>query len=197
MEREGARSTAAWEQREIFPGHSRIPPLCRRGPPRYARRAPVSDASDCNCVVRNLRLWQRSSCRSIRGTADHATCFIDYELVSVVYANLGSLAAAMRYGKKETIQIRDEQRRASAGCCREVGKPNEGVAIGVLEHVDESVAATDVESLARDVVKQVVGVADDRKRAHFLAGVGIEYQHLRRSSAPDEQAVVRFIERHR
>jgi hypothetical protein len=52
----------------------------------------------------------------------HAMWFIARGLVNAS-TRIGLPAPAMRDGKKQTIRIRHEQRRSSAGCRRDVGDP--------------------------------------------------------------------------
>jgi hypothetical protein len=75
--------------------------------------------------------------------------------------------------------------------------PREFIAAQVLEHVDETVPATDVETLARRVVEEIVGVPDNLERLALLSRRGVEYESLRRPPTADEQSMIRFIERHR
>src|SRR5438128_9822519 len=83
-------------------------------------------------------------------------------------ANFGLLCTSMRHREIEAALCWDKQRRAGSRGCRDVRETNEAIGILFLKHVDVAVAAADVEPLARRIVKQIVGVADDVERTGRL-----------------------------
>src|SRR5262245_26057927 len=114
-----------------------------------------------------------------------------------VHPYLCSLAAAVRNGEIEAIQLRHEQRRPSARRGR--SSPDWLIMIGVflLKNTYRALAAGNIHAPARAVVEYIVGVSGTLQLGNDLTRLGVKNDEARRLSEADEQPVMGFVERHR
>src|ERR1044071_9835017 len=75
-------------------------------------------------------------------------------------AHLGSLATAMRNGEVEATKFRHKQCCTSARRCRNLSHGLIMVRIKRLKNTEEAVATGDINSLARSVVEDIIGISD-------------------------------------
>ena len=75
-------------------------------------------------------------------------------------AHLGSLATAVRNGEVEATKFRHKQCCTSVRRCRYFSHGLIMVRIKLLKNAEEAVAAGDINSLARSVVKDIIGISD-------------------------------------
>ena len=71
------------------------------------------------------------------------------------------------------------------------------IGILLLQDIDETLTADDVDPASVGIVKKIVRVTDDFGRRDCLAALRIKDEQARRHAAPRKQAVVTFVERHR
>src|SRR4051812_25265177 len=113
------------------------------------------------------------ACDGSGSTTSRSACFVD--------ADFGLLTAPVRNREIQTRLLRNEQRRAGAGGCRDVRDTGKAAGVLFLKYVDEAFAAADVETLARRIEEQIIRVADDIERSGLLAGRRVVDQHFRGS----------------
>src|SRR5437016_1814573 len=70
------------------------------------------------------------------------------------------------------------------------------VRVNLLVNEYEAFSAGNVNALAVRIVRHVVSVDCARKAGDFLARIHVQYQYTRRFARRNEQAAMRFIERH-
>src|SRR5439155_6426767 len=71
------------------------------------------------------------------------------------------------------------------------------VCVSLLDDVDLARAADRVDAMSLAVVENVIGIAGDVDLCNDIARVRAEHDKFRRDTAPDKQAMIRFVQRHR
>ena len=110
---------------------------------------------------------------------------------------MGALLAAVRDSHEHASPIGNKQPGPRPWGCRDMRGAGVMVGIPLLENIHEALAANHVDAAPGGIVKQIVRVAHDFDRCGLLSGLRIDHQHAGRRTAAGQQAVVRFIERHR
>src|SRR5437773_1605594 len=110
-------------------------------------------------------------------------------------ADLGRHLAAARHGEEELLLLGHEQARASAGSSRDLllRLPRAGSAL--LEDIEEPLPARGIDAAELGIDEHVVDVARERQRVDQLVRLDVVDEQLARIAAPDEQALLRFVER--
>src|SRR5436309_3119257 len=111
----------------------------------------------------------------------------------VVDANFGFLISPVWNGNVQARLFSDEQRRPGTGGRRHVRDASKPASILLLKDVEVAFATADIESLARGIVKQIVGVPYDVERAGWLPRGRVVHQDLGGTPAADKHTMVRLI----
>jgi hypothetical protein len=114
-----------------------------------------------------------------------------------VTTNLGLLRSAMRDGDKEFVSFGHEKSGACATRSIDFGSRLIVVRVSLLDGVDFARTANRINAMPLAVIEEFVGVTRDVDLGNDLAGVRIQDNQFRRQSAPNEESVIRLIERHR
>src|SRR6266516_4258830 len=105
----------------------------------------------------------------------------------LVHEDLGALLAPVGY----------EEAGSSAPGYWVACKPVIVIGILLLQDINETLSADDVDAASAGVVEKVVRVTDDFGRRDCLATLRIKDEQAGRHAAPRKQAVMTFVERHR
>src|SRR6266851_6311244 len=174
--------------------------LMTSGPAAISRKATAACVSTLKTVItllpsreRNARWCSGSKVmpwfpRHLKERRATSTYFVD--------ADFSLLVASMWHREVETRILGNEQRRAGAGGRRNVRDAHEAFCILLLQHVEVAFAAADIQPLARRIIEQIVGVADDVEGAGLFSCRRVEYQDLGGLAASDKHATICLIERH-
>jgi len=115
---------------------------------------------------------------------------------SFIDAQFGGLARLLWNSEIEFPEFWRKERRACAFRSRYALQPRVRVGRLLLDNVNETLAARNVNSLQLRVVEQIVGIAGDAEITDDVAVAGIENCEARRLAAADEQTAVRLVKCH-
>src|SRR4030095_2066758 len=116
--------------------------------------------------------------------------------LGLVDADFSILPIALRDGEIELTQFGRKETSARSGSRGHVCDSLVAPALG-LNHIKKTLAAGNVETLARGVVEQVIGVAGNGKVGYGLSSSGVKDHEWSRLAAADEELVICFVESHR
>src|SRR5689334_17064207 len=95
----------------------------------------------------------------------------------------------MRHREKQAIQLRHKQRRPRTRGCRDARDSRRVRRAIEFKRVDGALAPTYIEALAGDIVKQIIGVADDVEGTDLLTHERVVHQDFRRIATTDKETM--------